>query len=419
MIAGSEAMRFQARRQLSHWSHAVERLADFDNFAAPSAWASLEQYLGTTLRTRLRESVRALQSRLRFLETLSETDGDEALAQLKVELAAFRGQFTRVETALDFYGDAVNSRASPKLAALLRTCDLLATKSMEAVLVPLGKPVPPTLSYVDRGLGAAILRAGLRLWDRSTVSPVAAIKVTRHNLLRPTALIHEAGHQVAHLTGWNDALAAALRRELRAHEELAEAWAGWASEITADIFAFAHTGYAAVVALHDVIAGEPAAVFHQMPGDPHPIPALRLLLNVHLCRRWFGAGPWDALAASWCASYPVTALPSARRHFIATSVEALPRIADVCLSLRVPGFAAKPLAHFVDPSRVRPDRLLELERNAGAALYRSPFYLRNECLRLLALSGLKAALEPQRSAELAKETEAWMTALGEPLREAA
>ena len=38
------------------------------------------------------------------------------------------------------------------------------------------------------------------------MNPVAAIKVTRHNLQRPTALIHEAGHQVAHITGWNEEL---------------------------------------------------------------------------------------------------------------------------------------------------------------------------------------------------------------------
>jgi hypothetical protein len=44
------------------------------------------------------------------------------------------------------------------------------------------------------------------------VCPVAVIKITRHNLLRPTALVHEAGHQVAHICGWSMELAAVLER---------------------------------------------------------------------------------------------------------------------------------------------------------------------------------------------------------------
>jgi hypothetical protein len=35
---------------------------------------------------------------------------------------------------------------------------------------------------------------------------VAAIKGTRHNLLRPSSVIHEAGHQLTHMLGWTDQL---------------------------------------------------------------------------------------------------------------------------------------------------------------------------------------------------------------------
>ncbi|MGA9522246.1 MAG: hypothetical protein WBV82_12320 [Myxococcaceae bacterium] len=418
-MPSADALAFQARRQLSHWRHAVERLEDLDNFASPEAWAALEQYLGTTLRGRLLDGVKELKLRLRFLETLSQNPAPEASARLRAEVVAFRARFTRVETALDFYGDAVNTRSSPKLAALLRSCDLLATRAMQAVLVPLGKPVPPALSYVDRGLGAAILRANLRLWDGTTLSPVAAIKLTRHSLLRPTALLHEAGHQVAHLTGWNEALREALGRALQSDPELAEAWCGWASEIAADVFAFVHTGYAAVVALYDVVAGEVDAVFQQLPGDPHPLPALRVLLNIQLCQRWFGAGPWDEMSRAWRSAYPLRSIPASRRGFFVRSLHALPRIAEVCLLSPMPGFGGAPITRFVDPTRARPDRLLELERVAGPALYRSPHYLRTESIRLVALAGLKAALAPERTSEIVEQTEAWMTRLGSPAREAA
>ena len=148
------------------------------------------------------------------------------------------------------------------------------------------------MTYIDKGLGASILKAGLRLWDAGAVSPVAAVKITRHNLLRPTAVIHEAGHQVAHIADWNQELAAALSQGLAGTSgEIAGAWSCWASEIAADAVAFVHTGFASVAALHDVLAGEPSSVFRHTPGDPHPICYLRVLLGVEMCRYFYGAGP--------------------------------------------------------------------------------------------------------------------------------
>ena len=85
---------------------------------------------------------------------------------------------------------------------------------MAQILDATGHSTPAVLTYIDKGLGASILKAGLRLWDGGDLSPVAAVKITRHNLLRPTAAIHEAGHQVAHITGWNDELASELSRAL-------------------------------------------------------------------------------------------------------------------------------------------------------------------------------------------------------------
>ena len=59
------------------------------------------------------------------------------------------------------------ARGSPGCSA---RCDVLARLSMERVLVPLKREVPPVLTYVDKGLGASILRAGLRLWDGGSLS---------------------------------------------------------------------------------------------------------------------------------------------------------------------------------------------------------------------------------------------------------
>ena len=134
--------------------------------------------------------------------------------------------------------------------------------------------------YWDKGLGASILKAGLRLWDGGTENPAAMIKIARHNLFLPTSLIHETGHQMAHILGWNEELSSALLKGLSGqHRLFDQMWAGWASEIAADAFAFVHTGYAAVAALHDVIAGDRTYVFRYIEGDPHPVTYLRVLLG--------------------------------------------------------------------------------------------------------------------------------------------
>jgi hypothetical protein len=409
----ADALRIQVARQVAHWRAATVALADLDDFAAPAAWQALESRLGTALRARLREAVDRLQRESDVLAAkLRAADDVEELEALRRDVVAFRRRFLATETALDFYGDAVNTRTSPRLAALLAACDVLASRSLEAVLVPRGLPVPPVLTYVDKGLGASILRSGLRLWDGRTLSAAAAVKVTRHNLYRPTAVLHETGHQAAFSLGWNDQLADALRQRLADVPAVAELWAGWASEIAADAFAFAHAGYASVAALHDVVAGEPASVFAVRPGDPHPVAYLRVLLGTEMCVRFFGAGPWDALARAWVRVQPLPAEPRGLRRFLETSVERLPRIVDACLRHPAPAFGGRPLTALVDPLRVRPDALEALVRDSGPALLTSSHLIWNESLRLLALSGYRAATEPQRAAESAREFERWMLRLG-------
>ena len=277
--------RVQVARQVAHWQIAVVGLRDVTNFAAESAWRGVERYLDVALRRHLEGASDQLSRRADVLaaELRAATTAGE-LEQVRVHVVQFRRRYLQVETALSFFGEAINSRTTPRLGALLRACDALAVHSMESVLPPLRRDVPPVLTYVDKGLGASILRAGLRLWDGGTLSPAAAIKITRQNLLRPTALIHESGHQVAHILGWNEELAGALGQGLAESPEVAEAWAAWSSEIAADCFAFVHTGYGSVAALHDVVSGG-ATVFRRVPADPHPVAYVRVLLGVPLHQR--------------------------------------------------------------------------------------------------------------------------------------
>lgn len=395
---------------------AVSRLANLETLASPDAWAGLERYLGVALRQNLAEALSRLQKEAAVLRArfdAAQTSDD--LERVRSHVVAFRRRYTRTATLVEFYGDAVNTRTNPDVAALLRACDEMAVRSMAQVLDPLGKTTPPVLTYLDiKELGAAILKADLRLWDGGTLSAVAAVKIAFHNLFRPTALIHEAGHQFAHITGWNEELAEALERGLSgASSDVAGVWGSWASEIAADTFAFAHTGYAAVVGLCDVLSGDEATVFQPRPGDPHPTPYVRVLLGTEMCTRFFGAGPWDDLASAWTRSYP---LENAARYgtedLLRRSIPLIPRIVELCLRTPMRGFGGRPLISLVDPGRVKPEALAQLELRAGQALHISQHWIWSECLRLLALSGWRAATMPERASEVLKRQEDWMLRLG-------
>lgn len=405
---------------MAHWRAATAGLQDLEDFASAAAWRTLERYLDVAVRGHLAQAVDRLARQADVLAAeLRAAFSIEQLEQVRLHVIEFRRRYLQVETALDFYGDAVNSRTTPRLAGLLSACDMLAVLSMRAVLEPLGRAVPPTLTYVDKGLGASILRAGLRLWHGGSVSPAAVVKITRQNLRRPTAVVHESGHQVAYLAGWNEELAGLLRREVASSStDLADTWASWSSEVAADTHAFAHTGYGSVAALHDVVSGG-RTVFRLTPGDPHPIAYLRVLLGIQMCVRFFGAGPWDDLGRAWVAAYPVASAPRDVRELVERSVPLLPRIAELCLLAPMRGLGGRPIAALVDPLRVRPDALAGLAKEAGGSLTTSSDWVRREALRLLALTSFRAATEPERSTQIAEQYEDWMLRLGTPMAAAA
>jgi hypothetical protein len=397
--------------EVAHWRLAAVALADLDTVAAPQAWAALEEYLRHGVRDRLAGVVTALVSEAGAVQRMLDDGADPA--RVRRALLRLRGRYLQVETVLDFYGDAVNSRTSPALAALLRGYDTLAGDSMAATLGRLGIPVPLALVFQDKGLGAAILRAGIRLWDRSHPSPAAAIKLTRHNLAFPTALLHETGHQVGHLTGWNAELATALRDRLQPRSaELAAYWQAWSSEVAADVHAFAQAGWAPVAALANVVDGTTAAVYRIRPGDPHPFPYVRVQFNVALCRSWYGSGPWDDIADAWERRHPPDAAGDEAVALIRASLAALDDIVDVCTRQPMAAFGGVPLGAILDPRRVSPAALDTLDRRAGASLLTSSFLRRREPLRVLALLVTRTVLEPARAAEHRIRLQTWISDLG-------
>jgi hypothetical protein len=300
---------------------------------------------------------------------------------------------------------------------VLRACDTLANRSLAQLLDPLGKTTPPALTYLGECRGASILKAHQRLWDGGEICPVAAIKCTRHNLLQPPALVHETGHMGAAIVGWNDERAAALAQGLQrqgASADLADIWAGWASEIAADAFSLAHTGFASVAALHDVLDGDSALVFRHLRRDPHPISYVRVLLGVQMCRYFYGEGR----GTHWHGPAPTGS--KAHRPRRARSCKTRSRFWARWFVLRSTRRCARSrgarLRAIVMPERVSPASLNELGARLGNALFTSAHWLWTEPLRIVGLTGLQLAVKPQESEPILELQRQSMLRLGGALQ---
>jgi hypothetical protein len=401
-------------RQINHWSQAAARLSALDQLASGNAWHGIEQKLGVLLRETLQKSIQNVASHAKQLNRHLESteDNPEILRSIKRGLIHLRDDYLKAEETIHFYTVAINSRTTPNIAALLRACDVLCIKSMEELLQPLGKETPYVLTYIDKGVGASILKAGLRLWD-GNISAVAAIKITQHNLFRPTAIIHETGHQVAQILNWNEELAFAFNNNLPNHPSVVSgAFASWASEIAADAFAFVHTGYAAVASLHDVVSGSAQAVFAYHSSDPHPIGYVRVLMNIEMCRQFYGTGAWDSLELAFKNDYDLNAAGFPSTGLIKMCIDALPDAVRLILKFPYRAFNNKSLSQMIAPERTSPQSLQKLEYIAGPALYTSHAWIWKECIRLLAINGYKIGLGQGDLAALYKQQEEWMVKLG-------
>lgn len=398
-------------RQVAHWLAAARTFRDAEEFAALDAWRSVERDIGAPLRQQMHAVVEELVAFGDATAALVATARRDptALGRAAAAVQRFRRRYIQVDVTLDFIGDAVNSRTSPLLRAALTMLDRLAIASMAAVLQRANKPVPRVLVYQDKGTGASILRAGVRLWAPGAVMPVAAIKIVRHNLYRPTSLFHETGHQVASLTGWTPSVQSAIGRALGDDAELRAMWMPWASEIAADVYAFLHTGYASVAALYDVV-GDGQTILNWPVGDPHPIGWLRTALGCTFARLSFGgSGPWVSLQRAMEARFPTTAADMTLQPLLARSMAVMPRVAAACLSAGVPALQGRPMTDVLDPARVSPEALSELERTAGAALWTSPHWRQTEGIRIVALAGLREAERPETAPAWIDRARAWLT----------
>lgn len=383
--------------QLLHWELAIGRLQNLNEVASPEGWRQLERQTGAVLRSAIQKSLHELR---RNAARIRASSSSMQHAEFAKAIHGLRRDYLRTETMLDFFADAINSRSSEATGRLLLGLDRLADIALRGVLEPLGHATPPVVTYIDKGLGASILKAGLRLWDRRSINPAASVKVVRHNVLTATSILHEIGHQIGHMTGWNDELRMALRSGLP--NGLSQVWSSWASEIAADAIAFAYAGHASISALRTVVDGGPSRAFRFIPGDPHPISMLRVLVVSEFAKDTIDkstSAPWVSLENSWKQKYPIRRAPRVVGKIVQKSIPELPKIAGIVMRTKFKSLGNKALVDIVDPRRVSPVQLQKFEYEAGPRAFNLAYIVKSEPIRLLALSGLRISTDPARGRE--------------------
>jgi hypothetical protein len=257
-----------------------------------------------------------------------------SLRRLQRKQQNARDHYMQVEQVFDYYVDLLHTRSERGVGPLLSGCDKICRYSIMQGLKKLGLETPTVVCYLDRGEGASILKSGIYLWDGQK-NPAAIIKVVRSAVPLPrlTSILHECGHQAAHMTNWNKELAQILYAsiiEIGGSKYLADLWSSWTSEIAADFWALHQCNFASVMGLYEVVTGSSDRVFRMIPGDPHPMAFLRVMIGLTFCKMAFGSGPWDDFMRVWQLLYPVNAT---RAEPAAIANESLPLLPAICKAI--------------------------------------------------------------------------------------
>ena len=287
----------------------------------------------------------------------------EELLLFRSNLQSARDHYFSTEQVFEYYVDLLHTRSEQRdMGMLLRGCDQLAYASLYQGLRPLGHEVPPVICYQDRGEGASILKAGIYLWD-SHANPAAVIKVVRSAIPLPrlTSILHECGHQVAHITNWNQELGELLYNTIMTTggpRYLGHLWESWSSEIAADFYSLHQSNIASILGLYEVVAGSARRIARIIPGDPHPPGIIRLMLGISALKIVYGRGPWDDFDRVLRILYPISDSRGEASKVISDSIPLLPSICNAISKTKMKAFSGRSLDmllpwNFSSPARLR------------------------------------------------------------------
>jgi hypothetical protein len=299
-------------------------------------------------------------------DSILQSYAKQELENYLYEFEKVRENYFQREIIFDHYVDACNTRSEQivdpeddevsnvpidkNLGSLLRGCDIIAEQCMKP-LEKLGIEVPITICYADRGQGYSILKSGIYLWD-DELNPAAIIKCVRSSIPSPrlTSLCHEVGHQVAHITNWEDELSELIFNtvyEQSKSEALAMIWKHWHKEIAADTYGICWGHFASAIGCAEVVCGSRDRVFYFRPMAVHPQNYLRVLMHTTICKIVLGPdGPWTDFEKAWEILYP--AIQNHKDYWlIKESKEILDEICKAILFTKMKSFNNQALTEFV------------------------------------------------------------------------
>jgi hypothetical protein len=322
---------------------------------APVAARAIDRFLADG-RDALRGLVHQYRSWLR--DAGDEVDPSEAQRRF----ALVRLRFNRVLAHFEMFSDALLQRCEHDHGTLLRGLDVLASDAL-ALATPHLQPVP-LITYLDRGIGAAIRKARTRL-PGGGENPVAIIRVPRERMVGSgigASIVHEVGHQVAASLDLLKSLREALRAQQAATEDgnLWRVWERWISEIFADLWAVGALGISGTLGLIQVVSLPRAFVFNVRLDDPHPVPWIRVHLSCAIGEALYPHPQWDILRNLWNGLYPFDAADRYSELVRALHAHA-PKFVTMLLEQRPPACGGKCLRDLVPAAGRQPARLETLQ----------------------------------------------------------
>jgi hypothetical protein len=219
-----------------------------------------------------------------------------------------------IERIWDFYFELFGQRQS-NYADWLLSCDRIALDCYQAAYTGLGKartvPAPPPFCYMRTGFAPATFRRGIPLRRLGKqINPFPLVQLPYHRLVNPWtlgAMLHETSHNLQSDLGLSRDIPRTIAHALLSADvpkNVVGIWTRWNREMFADMSAVLLGGPEIIGALMDVIGRAPAAVFAFRERGPHPLPYLRMLINVELVRRMGFTEDAARYRRAWLKIYP-------------------------------------------------------------------------------------------------------------------
>ena len=338
------------------------RMKPFALIAPMVMAATVPQAAQTAMENHLTQGRRKLRTMIdEFIGWVRSPSGQSvtpAAAQKKIVLLKLR--FNAVISQFHIFADVLTQRSEHEMGVWIAGLDDFAADALD--LPGNYYQMPPVVCYVDRGHGGAIRRARTRL-PGGDPTPVAIIKIPHERMIGSgiaSSLVHETGHEAAHLLG----LLQPLRKLLRARAEAEPAanvvwgfWERWISEIVADFWGVGKVGVASTLGLMSLVSLPSAFVFRIDTQDPHPTPWIRVKLSCTLGQAMYPHPQWEALAKLWEMLYPLDGLDEKQKALITAMQAGIPEFVQLLLNFRPQSLHGKSLKEVMPLAERQPSRL--------------------------------------------------------------